>query len=76
MVLGTFCSETFLSDYRGGEFGKTHGLFLEGPRIFTRAFMVVDRMNTIDYLQITPELTHLPDMEEAFRSARRVETES
>ncbi len=32
---------TFLSDYRGGEFGKTHGLFLEGPHISTRAVMVV-----------------------------------
>jgi thioredoxin-dependent peroxiredoxin len=67
---------TFLSDYRGGEFGKTHGLFLEGPHILTRAVMVVDKMNTIRYLQITPELTQLPDMEEAFQFARRLVTES
>ena len=67
---------TFLSDYRGGEFGKTHGLFLEGPHILSRAVMVVDKTNTIRYLQITPEIAQLPDMEEAFQFARRLVTES
>ena len=67
---------TFLSDYRGAEFGKTHGLFLDGPNILARAVMVVDKTNTIRYLQITPELSQLPDMEEAFKFARRLVTES
>ncbi len=67
---------TFLSDYRGAEFGKTHGLFLEGPSLLTRAVMVIDKTNTVRYLQITPELTQLPDMEEAFQFARRLVTES
>ncbi len=67
---------TFLSDYRGAEFGKTHGLFLEGPYLLTRAVMVIDKTNTVRYLQITPELTQLPDMEEAFQFARRLVTES
>ena len=67
---------TFLSDYRGGEFGKTYGLFLNGPHLLTRAVMVVDKNNTVRYLQITPELTHLPDMEEAFRIARSLITAS
>ncbi|NOU11628.1 MAG: thiol peroxidase [Nitrospira sp.] len=67
---------TFLSDYRGAEFGKTHGLFLGGPHILTRAVMVVDKTNTIRYLQITPEVAQLPDMEEALQFARRLVTES
>jgi thiol peroxidase len=67
---------TFLSDYRGGEFGKTHGLFLDGPHILARAVLVIDKMNTIRYIQITPELTQLPDLEEAFQFARRLVTES
>jgi thiol peroxidase len=37
--------------------------------------MVVDKMNTVRYLQITPELTQLPHMEEAFQFARRLVTE-
>ncbi len=66
---------TCLSDYRRGEFRNTHGLFLEGPHMLTRAFRVVDNMNTIRSLQITPELTTLSDMEESVRSARRWMTE-
>lgn len=67
---------TFLSDYRDAEFGKAHGLFLEGPHILTRAVLVIDKTNTVRYLQITPEITQLPDMEEAMQFARRLVTES
>lgn len=61
---------TFLSDYRGAEFGKTYGLFLKEPHLLARAIMVVDSRNTVRYLQITPELAQLPDMDEAFQFAR------
>jgi thiol peroxidase len=67
---------TFLSDYRGGDFGKTHGLFLKGPHILARAIMVVDAQNKIRYLQITPELAQMPDMDEAFTFARSLITSS
>jgi thiol peroxidase len=64
----------FLSDYRGGEFGKVNGLLLESPHLLTRAIMVVDRNNTIQFLQISPDLGHLPDMESAFQIARNLLT--
>lgn len=67
---------TFLSDYRGGEFGKAHGLFVKDLHILARAVMVVDKNNKVRHLQITPELTHLPDMDEAFQIARLLITAS
>ncbi len=67
---------TFLSDYRGAEFGKAHGLFLKELHILGRAIMVVDTHNIIRYLQITPELGQLPDMDAAFRFARSLVTAS
>ena len=67
---------TFLSDYRGGDFGKAHGLFLKEPHILARTVMIVDAQNTIRYLQITPELAQLPDMDQAFTFARSLITES
>lgn len=67
---------TFLSDYRGAEFGKTYGLFLRDPHFLTRAVMVVDAHNVVRYLQITPELAQLPDLDEAFRFARSLVTAS
>jgi len=67
---------TFLSDYRGAEFGKTYGLFLQGPHILARTVMVIDAHNTVRYLQITPELTQLPDLDEAFAVAKSLITAS
>ena len=61
---------TFLSDYRGGEFGKTYGLLVKDPHILARTMMVVDQNNVIRYMQITPELANMPDMDAAFRAAR------
>lgn len=61
---------TFFSDYRGGDFGKTHGLLVEDPHILARTVMVVDQDNVIRYIQITPELAQMPDMEAAFQAAR------
>ena len=67
---------TFLSDYRNADFGKAYGLFLKDPHILARAVIVVDPNNTVRYLQITPELAQLPDMDEAFQVARRLITQS
>lgn len=63
---------TFLSDYRGGDFGKAHGLLVPGPHILARTVMVVDKDNVIRYLQITPELAQMPDMDAAFRAAKEL----
>ncbi|WP_455389900.1 redoxin family protein, partial [Petrachloros mirabilis] len=67
---------TFLSDYRGAEFGKTYGLFLKDPHILARSIMVVDKENVVRYIQVAPELTQLPDMDEAFQFARSLITAS
>src|SRR5262245_56379349 len=36
---------TFLSDYRGGDFGKTYGLLVKDPHILARSVVVVDKDN-------------------------------
>ncbi len=67
---------TFLSDYRSADFGKAHGLLLKDLHLLGRALLVVDKDNKVRYLQITPELAQLPDLEEAFRFARKLVTTS
>ncbi len=75
---GRFASEakitniTFLSDYRGGEFGKAHGLLVKNPHLLARTVMVVDKDNVIRYLQVTPELAQMPDMEAAYQAAKKL----
>ena len=65
---------TFLSDYKNAEFGTAYGLLLKGPHILARTIMVVDAHNTVRYLQITPELTQLPDLDKAFAVAKSLIT--
>ena len=67
---------TFLSDYKDAEFGKTYGLLLKGPHILARTVMVIDANDTVRYLQLTPELTQLPDLDEAFAVAKSLITAS
>jgi thiol peroxidase len=67
---------TFLSDYRGGEFGRAYGLLVTNPHLLARAVMVVDKDNVVRYLQVTPELGQMPDMEAAFQAARSLTAKS
>ena len=67
---------TFLSDYKDAEFGKAYGLYLKGPHILARTIMVVDAHNTVRYLQVSPELTQLPDLDKAFAVAKSLITAS
>lgn len=63
---------TFLSDYRGADFGKANGLLIKGPHLLARTVMVVDKDNVVRYMQVTPELAQMPDMEAAFNAARNL----
>ena len=38
---------TFLSDFRGGDFGKTYGLLVKDPHFLARAVMVVDKDSVV-----------------------------
>ena len=66
---------TYLSDYQDAAFGKQTGLLMEDLRLLARAVMVVDKNGTIRYLQIVPEVSHLPDMNKAFSIARKINAE-
>jgi thiol peroxidase len=60
---------TFLSDYRDGSFGKATGLLIDDSMLLARAVIVVDEKGIVRYIQVVPELSHLPDMETAFSKA-------
>jgi thiol peroxidase len=62
----------FLSDYRGGDFGRAHGLLVPDIHVLARTVMVVDKDNVVRYLQVVPELASMPDMDAAFNAARKV----
>lgn len=56
----------YLSDYKEGAFGRSTGLLIDGSRLLARSVMIVDKQGIVRYIQVVPDITHLPDMEKAF----------
>ena len=59
----------YLSDYKQGDFGRSTGLLTEGLMLLARSVIIVDKGGIVRYIQVVPEMTHLPDMEKAFEKA-------
>jgi len=59
----------YLSDYKQGDFGRSTGLLTDGLMLLARSVIVVDKEGTVRYIQVVPEMSHLPDMEKAFEKA-------
>jgi thiol peroxidase len=60
---------TYLSDYRDGSFGRATGLLQEESMLLARAVILVDMDGIVRYIQVVPELSHLPDMETVLNKA-------
>ncbi len=61
-----------LSDYKQGDFARSMGLLTEGFMLFSRPVIIVDKQGIVRYIQVVPEMTHLPDMEKAFERANEL----
>jgi thiol peroxidase len=59
----------YLSDYKAGAFGQATGLLIEHVMLLARAVIIVDRQGIVRYIQVTPEVASLPDMDAAFAKA-------
>jgi len=59
----------FLSDFQKADFGRASGLLVDEIYLLARGMLVVDRQGTIRYLQVVPEISHLPDMDKALVEA-------
>lgn len=59
----------YLSDYKTGDFGRATGLLIDDMKLLARAVVIVDRQGLVRYIQVVPEIAHLPDMEAAFEKA-------
>ena len=59
----------YLSDYKEGAFGRSIGLLVESSRLLARSVILVDRQGIVQYIQVVPDISHLPDMENAFSKA-------
>jgi len=65
----------YLSDYKQGDFACSTGILTEGHMLFARSVIILDRKGVIRYIQVVPEMTHLPDMDKAFEKANELAKE-
>jgi len=65
----------YLSDYKQGDFARSTGILTEGLMLFARSVIIVDRKGVVRYIQVVPEMTHLPDMDKAFEKANELAKE-
>lgn len=59
----------FLSDFQKADFGRSSGLLVDEIYLLARSVLVVDREGTIRYMQVVPEISHLPDLNRAIVEA-------
>ncbi len=61
---------TLVSDYKYRDFGNTYGCLIEELMILTRAVFVVDKDNTIKYVEYLDEITNEPNYDAAIDAAK------
>ena len=59
----------YLSDYKDGDFGRSTGLLMDSYKLLARSVILLDKRGVVRYIQVVPEMTHVPDMEAAFQEA-------
>ncbi len=64
---------TFLSDYKGAQFGLKNGLLIKPLNLLARALIVTDKDNVVRHLQVVPEITNLPDLAKAVEVAKSLQ---
>ena len=62
----------FLSDYKEGAFGRATGLLMDSIMLLARTVIIVDKDGKVRYIQVVPEITHLPDMERAIEEVQNL----
>ena len=62
----------YLSDHGEAAFGRSTGLLIDDLMLLSRSVILVDGEGKVRYIQVVPDITHLPDMETAFEKAQEL----
>lgn len=66
----------YLSDHGNASFGRSTGLLIDDLMLLSRSVILVDKEGKVRYIQVVPDVTHLPDMEKAFQRAEQLQSEA
>jgi thiol peroxidase len=75
-AIARFCSSEgidklrTLSDHRDASFGLAYGVLVKELRLLARSVFVIDKTDTIRYIEIVPEMTNEPNYDKALSEAK------
>jgi thiol peroxidase len=61
-----------LSDHRDLDFGMKYGFVLEELRLLSRGIVILDRDNTVKYVEYVKEVTNHPDYDKALEEVKKL----
>ncbi len=61
-----------LSDHKDLDFGEKYGFIIEELRLLTRGTVIIDKDNTIKYIEYVPEVTNEPDYDKALEEVKKL----
>jgi len=61
-----------LSDHREASFGTAYGVLIKELRLLSRAIFIIDRDDTVRYVEYVKEVTQHPDYEKALEALQKV----
>lgn len=61
-----------LSDHREASFGRAYGVLIKELRLLSRAIFIIDRDDTVRYVEYVPDVTQPPDYDKAIESLKNV----
>lgn len=61
-----------LSDHKNGDFGSKYGALIKELRLLARAIFILDKKDTIRYIEYVQELASHPDYEAALAALKKV----
>lgn len=76
MAQGRWCGAagvdkvTMLSDYKDLSFGNAYGVHIKELRLLMRSIFVLDKNDTITYVEYLKEMTNHPDYEKAIEATK------
>ncbi|SHH68823.1 MULTISPECIES: thiol peroxidase [Virgibacillus] len=60
-----------LSDHRDANFGHQYGVLIKELRLLARAIFIIDRNDTVQYVEYVSEVSNHPDYEAALEAAKK-----
>jgi thioredoxin-dependent peroxiredoxin len=61
-----------ISDHKNASFGEKYGTLIKDWRVESRAIFVVDKDNTIQYVEYVPEVAEHPNYDAALSVAKKL----